>query len=170
MLYAQFKIIDIHARIKLKIKVNTKPFGEIEVAEAQVIDFPEGILGFDFIRKFVILDSGDEGSPFKWMQAFDEKNLAFVIIRPEDFMKKYELVISQNDYEAVGASGPEDLLVFAIVTIPENPSNMTANLQGPVIINPVKKLGRQAISLSDSYNVRHRIMDEINKQTKAGGR
>lgn len=154
----------------MKIKVNTKPFGEIEVDEAQVIDFPEGILGFDFIKKFVILDSGDDGSPFKWMQAFDEKSLAFVIIRPEDFMKKYDLVISQNDYDAVGASSPGELLVLAIVTIPENPSDMTANLQGPVIINPVKKLGRQAISLSDRYNVRHRIMDEIQKQTKAGGR
>ena len=154
----------------MKIKVNTKPFGEIEVDEAQVIDFPEGILGFDFIKKFVILDSGDDGSPFKWMQAFDEKNLAFVIIRPEDFMKKYELVISQNDYESVGASGPGELLVVAIVTIPENPSDMTANLQGPVIINPAKKLGRQAISLSDRYNVRHRIIDEIQKKTKAGGR
>ena len=47
---------------------------------------------------------------------------------------------------------------------------MTANLQGPVIINPSKKLGRQAISLSDRYNVRHRIIDEIKKNQKAGGR
>ena len=154
----------------MKIKIDTKPFGEIEVDEVQVIDFPEGLLGFDFIKKFVILDSGDEGSPFKWMQAFDEKNLAFVIIRPEDFMKKYELVISQNDYEVVGASGPDELIVLAIVTIPENPSDMTANLQGPVIINPAKRLGKQAISLSDRYSVRHRIIDEINRNVRAGGR
>jgi flagellar assembly factor FliW len=68
-----------------------------------------------------------------------------------------------NDIEAVGAQGAENLLVFAIVTIPSNPSEMTANLQGPVIINPEKRLGRQAISLSDRYSVKHRILDEMKK-------
>ncbi len=153
----------------MNIKVNTKPFGEIEVNELQVIDFPEGILGFDFIKKFVILDAGDPGSPFKWMQAFDEKDLAFVIIRPLDFMNEYELTISQSDLETVKAKNIDELLVFAIVTIPENPRDMTANLQGPVIINPSKRIGKQAISLSDLYTVRHSILDEMKKHAKAGG-
>lgn len=153
----------------MSIKIQTKPFGEIEVDELQVIDFPDGILGFDFIRKFVILDTEDQGSPFKWMQAFEEKDLAFVIIRPVDFMESYDLIISQSDFEAVKAESVDDVIVFAIVTIPENPKKMTANLQGPIIINPVKRLGRQAISMSEKYKVRHNILDEINRQTKAGG-
>ncbi len=152
----------------MSIKVNTKPFGEIEVDERQVIDFPEGILGFDFIKKFIILDA-DSDSPFKWLQAYEEKDLAFVLIMPESFLPSYELVIPQTDYEAVSAKSSDDLLVFAIVTIPENPSNMTANLQGPIIINPEKRLGKQAISLSDRYTVRHNIMEEIKKHTGAGG-
>jgi len=153
----------------LSIKIQTKPFGEIEVSELQVIDFPDGILGFDFIKKFVILDAEDEGSPFKWMQAFDEKDLAFVIIRPVDFMESYELAISQNDFETVKAESADELIVFAIVTIPENPKDMTANLQGPIIINPATKLGKQAISMSDRYKVRHRILDEMKRHTGAGG-
>lgn len=153
----------------MSIKVNTKPFGEIEINELQIIDFPEGILGFDFIKKFIILDAEDEGSPFKWMQAFEEKDLAFVIIRPLDFMEEYELVISQNDLDTLKSDNIDELLTFAIVTIPENPRNMTANLQGPVIINPVKRLGKQAISLSDRYTVRHNILDEMKKENKAGG-
>lgn len=151
------------------IKVNTKPFGEIEINELQIIDFPEGILGFDFIKKFIIMDAEDEGSPFKWMQAFDEKDLAFVIIRPLDFMEEYELVIAQNDLDTVKSDNIDELLVFAIVTIPENPRKMTANLQGPIIVNPVKRLGKQAISLSDRYTVRHNILDEMKKQNQAGG-
>ncbi|HPJ35370.1 MAG TPA: flagellar assembly protein FliW [Spirochaetota bacterium] len=151
------------------IKIQTKPFGEIEVSELQVIDFPDGILGFDFIRKFVVLDAEDEGSPFKWMQAFDEKDLAFIIIRPADFMQNYELIISQSDYEAVNAKSADELLVFAIVTIPENPENMTANLQGPIIINPSKRLGRQAISMTEKYTVRHKILEEIKRKSEAGG-
>lgn len=152
----------------MSIKVNTKPFGEIEVDERQIIDFPEGILGFDFIKKFVILDA-DNDSPFKWLQAYDEKDLAFVVIMPDSFLPSYELVIPQADYETVNAKTADELLIFAIVTIPDNPSNMTANLQGPVIINPEKKLGKQAISLSDRYTVRHNILEEMKKSTGAGG-
>ncbi|HOT44446.1 MAG TPA: flagellar assembly protein FliW [Spirochaetota bacterium] len=145
------------------IKIKTRPFGEIEVTEQQIIDFPDGILGFDDVRKFVLLDAHDENSPLKWLQAYDEPELAFVIIRPVDFMREYELVVSMNDIEAVGADTAENLVVFAIVTIPTNPSDMTANLQGPIIVNPEKRLGRQAISLSDRYSVRHKILEEMKK-------
>lgn len=145
------------------IRIQTRPYGEMEIREEQIIDFPDGILGFDYVKKFVLLDTQDETSPLKWLQAYDEPGLAFIVIRPIDFMREYELFVSINDIESVGASGAEHLLVFAIVTIPNNPAEMTANLQGPVIINPEKRLGRQAISLSDKYGVKHRILDEMKK-------
>ena len=148
------------------IFIDTKPFGKIEIDEKQIIDFPDGILGFEFEKKFVILDSNDH-SPFKWMQAYSEPSLAFVIIRPIDFLIKYELSISQSDMESVNAAKPDDLLVFAIVTIPADPSQMTANLQGPVIINPNDKIGRQVISQSDKYRVKHVILEEM-KQAEKG--
>jgi flagellar assembly factor FliW len=154
----------------LRIKIVTKPFGEIEIDEKQLVDFPEGILGFDFLKKYAIIDSDDDKSPFKWLQAFDEPSLAFVIIRPEDFISSFVLRVSQNDLDAVGLKDKKDALVFAIVTIPENPSHMTANLQGPIIINPEKCLGRQAISLDDQHTVRHRILDEIKKSTEKEGK
>ncbi len=149
------------------IVIHTKPFGEIEIDKKQIIDFPDGILGFDFIKKFVILDS-DQNSPFKWMQAFTEPDLAFIIIQPIYFRPDYELAISQSDYEAVEEENADSLLIFTIVTIPANPADMTANLQGPIIINPKKKLGRQVISLSDKYSVKHKILDEMKKLESKG--
>jgi flagellar assembly factor FliW len=152
----------------LGVKIKTRPFGEIEINEMQIIDFPDGILGFDYVKKFVLLDTQDEKSPLKWLQAYDEPNLAFLIIRPIDFLREYELMVSMSDIEAVGAENADTLLVFAIVTIPKNPSDMTANLQGPILINPDKRLGRQAISLSERYSVRHKILDEMKKAAAEG--
>jgi flagellar assembly factor FliW len=149
------------------VTIATKPFGQIEVDERQIIDFPEGIYGFEDIKKFVILDA-NEKSPFKWLQAFDEPDLAFVIIRPIDFMMQYELNVMPEDLEDIGAKSPDEVIVFAIVTIPEDPSKMTANLQGPVLINPKTRRGKQAISLSDKYTVRHYILEEIKKAQVKG--
>ncbi len=149
------------------VTIVTKPFGQIEVDERQIIDFPLGIYGFEDIKKFVILDA-NEKSPFKWLQAYEEPDLAFVVIRPVDFMVQYELDVLPQDLEDIGAKSPDDVLVFAIVTIPEDPSKMTANLQGPVIINPRTRQGKQAISLSDKYTVRHYILEEIKKAKVKG--
>lgn len=148
------------------ITIVTRPFGEIEIMERQLIDFPDGILGFDYVKQFALLDTQNDNSPLKWLQAIGEPELAFVIIRPSDFMGSYKLLVSSTDLDAVGTKNPEELLVFAIVTIPENPAEMTANLQGPIIINPATRLGRQAISLSDTYRVRHSILEEMKKAAK----
>ena len=61
----------------------------------------------------------------------------------------------------------EDRLVFAIVTIPENSSMMTANLQGPLILNRRTREGRQSISGNPRWGVRHVILDEL-ARTKQG--
>jgi len=149
--------------------IKTKPFGEIEVSEKQILDFPDGILGFDFVRKFVLLDTEDDNSPFKWLQAYEEPELAFVVIMPVDFMGEYELKVTSGDLEFVGSDNPDNLIIFVIVTIPENPSEMTANLQGPLIINIEKKIGKQAISLNENYSVRHRILEEMQKVSRGEG-
>lgn len=149
------------------LTIVTKPFGKIEIDERQIIEFPEGIFGFGDIKKFVLLDA-KEKSPFKWLQAYDEPDLAFVIIRPADFMARYNLDVTPSDFVDIGAQSPEDVIVYAIVTIPDEPSKMTANLQGPLLINPKTRCGKQAISLSDTYTVRHNILEEIKKGSGKG--
>ncbi|MBN1499831.1 MAG: flagellar assembly protein FliW [Spirochaetes bacterium] len=144
----------------MEIKVMTRAYGEVTVDENQIIDFPEGILGFDYVKKFVFLE--EENSPFLWMQAFDEPELAFVLIRPVDFMGEYNLMISQSDMNNVKAESVSELQVFAIVTIPQgDPKKMTANLQGPIIVNIKMKLGIQAISQSEKYTTKHSIINEL---------
>ena len=147
----------------MSIKINSKPFGEIEIHEDAVIHFKYGLFGFDDIKKFIVIDEQDPESPFKWLQAIDDPTLAFVIIRPIDFLREYTLSISDSDLMAIDAKSIENLVVFSIVTIPADPSLMTANLQGPVIINPESMMGCQAISMNDKYHVRHSILEEMEK-------
>lgn len=137
----------------------TQPYGEMEIAENQIFQFSDGIFGFEYVTRFAVLD-GDEDSPFKWLQAVGEP-LAFVILQPEYFLDSYDLKVPQSDLESIEAANPDSLLVFTIVTIPENPEDMTANLQGPVILNPASGKGIQAISLNDAHTVKHRIIDGI---------
>ncbi len=143
------------------LNVNTKAYGNIEIDERQKLYFPYGIFGFEKLKDFVLLDA--EQQPFYWLQSLDIKETAFVLIDPFVFRKDYVLDVSKSDLDEIDIKSPDDenILIFAIVTVPENHHKMTANLQGPIIINRETKTGRQAISLDSKWKIRHFILEEL---------
>ena len=133
------------------MRVNSKAFGIIEVDDRQELYFPYGLLGFENLKKYVLLDSSQP--PFYWLQSLDVREIAFVLINPYLFRSDYKPKISGEDYSVVDLEkgDQENRLVFAIVTIPEKSEDMTANLQGPIIINKHNRQGMQCISNNTSY-------------------
>lgn len=155
------------AEESLLVTIQTKNFGEMQVHEKQKIIFPEGILGFEFINDYFLLDMDD--SPFYCLQAENERDIAFILIQPDFFMPDYKLMISETDLNALEIKAPDEILDFAIVTIPEKTEEMTANLQGPVVINRTTRCARQIISLNDGYSVRHPILAALQAGESGGG-
>lgn len=145
------------------MKIKTSRFGEIEVAPEEIVVFADGLLGFDDHHSFVILNP-QEGSPFRWLQSTTDGDLAFVIIEPLNFMFEYDLEISDADAAFINLTQAEDAVLYTIVTIPANPSDMTANLQGPLVINAKNRKGRQVISNKPEHVLKARIIDEMKKR------
>jgi flagellar assembly factor FliW len=139
--------------------VKTKPYGLISVDERQKIVFPSGILGFESFREYVLLDARQP--PFYWLQSLDVVEVSFVLIDPKIFRPDYTLDLPEGELTEIEIDNPDDLLTFAIVNIPEKQSGMTANLQGPVVINKQKRLGRQCISLNAAWKVKHFVLEEL---------
>tara|TARA_Y100000031_G_scaffold103927_1_gene114317 strand:+ start:178 stop:687 length:510 start_codon:yes stop_codon:yes gene_type:complete len=145
--------------------IKTTRFGEIEIAEEEVVHFPDGILGFEKIHDYVIISQGEEDL-LKWLQAVTEPGLAFIIIKPEEFLFSYELDIPEEDVKFLDLKKPEDVLIFAIVTVPDDPRQMTANLQGPLIINKTNRQARQVIISDGRFKVKHFILKEMQDRGK----
>ena len=142
------------------MKIDTKAFGLIEVDEKQKINFPQGLYGFEEYSSYALLDA--QHQPFFWLQSVDDKEIAFVLINPFLFRSDYEVNIANEELEDVGIKSPEDALIFAIVTIPADGSPMTANLQGPLIVNRETMTGKQAVLPDVRWRTRHDIMAELN--------
>lgn len=141
------------------MRVNTKAYGLIDVDERQKIFFPYGILGFEKLQYYVLLDAPQK--PFYWLQSLDVLEIAFVLVDPTLFRPDYVPSVPKDELEEIDVTTHEDLLIFSIVTIPENSERMTANLQGPVLINRKNRVGRQSINTDTKWKVRHFIMDEL---------
>lgn len=144
--------------------LKTRYFGELEIGDDAVIHFKHGIPGFENVKRFVLIDSDEEGSPFKWMQGVDEPKPAFVIVDPFVIRKDYEIKLDDEVLDELEIKSPTDVSVFCIVVVPEDISKMTVNLQAPVVINCANRRGRQLILDTDRYGVRHYILDELRRQ------
>lgn len=143
------------------MRVNTRPYGIIDIDERQKIYFSKGILGFENMKDYVLMDAAQQ--PFYWLQSLDIPEIAFVLINPVIFQPDYNPGISAPEFEEIDLSDVDDnnTLVFAIVTIPEDYQKMTANLQGPIIINREKRIGRQFISPNTEWKIHHYILEEL---------
>jgi flagellar assembly factor FliW len=144
------------------MKVNTKAFGELEVDDKQKVSIPLGLFGFENYIEYVLIDSGNQ--PFFWLQSVDEKEIAFIMIDPFLFRKDYEANVTNEELAEIGIKTPENVLVFVIVTIPQDGGSMTANLQGPLIINKENMRGMQAILSDAKWKTKHDIMSELKGQ------
>jgi flagellar assembly factor FliW len=141
------------------IDLLSKPFGKIQIESEQILEFPEGLLGFENYRKFALIEESDE-SPFKWLQSLDEQSLAFIVIQPEIFLEDYKPLVPDDELKEIGLEDTKDAIRFVIVTIPQsNPQDMTANLQGPILINRKNRQAKQFISRDDRHPVRYRLME-----------
>lgn len=143
--------------------INTRHFGEIDIAEEQVLDFKEGIIGYEASHRFAVINSEDPESPFKWIQSIDNTELAFALIDPFTVRKDYDFELKEEYVSLLEIEAPSQVAVYAIVVVPEDIKRISMNLKAPLVINRDKSLAAQVILDTDKYSVRHYILDELQK-------
>lgn len=144
--------------------LQTKHFGEIEINEQSILRFDAGLPGFELLNDFVLIDSEDEASPFKWLQCVNEPQMAFAVANPFMIVKDYDFELNDEEAERLGIEKSEEAAVYVIVVVPEELEKMSMNLKAPLIINSRNKKGAQIVLDTDKYTVRHYILDELRRQ------
>ena len=139
--------------------IQTSRFGEIEVEENHILNFPSGLIGFSEDRRFVIRED-DAAVPFLWLQSVDNNGLAFVMIEPHVSVSNYELELTKEHLNKLDAKNIEELRVFVLVTMAKEIKDVTINLQGPLVLNLEKRLGLQFIIPDGKYSTRHLLFGD----------
>jgi flagellar assembly factor FliW len=142
------------------MKLNTTRFGEIEVDDSTIITIPQGILGFPGKCQYVLLNT-DENSPLNWLQSVDDENLAFVVTNPALFMPDYQIDINRAELADIAINEESEVILMVIVTVPQDPSLITANLKGPLLINSANNMGKQIIVDNAKYDIKYRLIQDF---------
>jgi flagellar assembly factor FliW len=124
------------------------------VKNENIIHLPLGLLGFERIKKYVLLSKPDE-APFLWLQMLDDPNLAFLVVSPLVVVPNYQPDISAEDAHFLGLAKAEDALVFNIVTL-RSEGKATVNLKGPIVLNRNTLVGKQVVPANAmDYSLQH---------------
>ncbi len=112
-----------------------------------------GLPGFPEITSYQ-LKAIPGNSLFFWLESVDGPG--FILTKPGLFFKDYKVEMKKDDLGELFFQGGE-IEVYAIVTVPENPAEMTANLMAPLLINEEKGLGCQVVLHDSQYTTRHHL-------------
>ena len=152
------------------MKLITRIFGEVEIDDNKIIDFPKGIIGFPDLKRFSLMhDEKDEPNTgtIRWLQSIDEPGFAMPVMDPLVVCPDYSPEIDKTKIEDIGDLGDDDILVLVTVTVPHDLEKMTVNLMGPFVINVKDMKGVQSIVENDNYPVKFPIYDILKKNKEA---
>jgi len=151
------------------MKVTTKNFGEIEIADDKIIVFENGIVGFPELTQFALVHDEEKGenAGIRWMQSMQEPAFAMPVMDPLVVKEDYNPEVNDEILEPVGNITPDNMLVLVTVTVPSDLTKMTVNLRGPIVINAEEKKACQIIVDGEEYPVKYPIY-EILQARKAG--
>ena len=114
------------------LTVHSTRFGTLEIEPDAIISFPRGLIGLGGSR-YALLTTDPE-SPFSWLHSVEDPDLALPVTRPAQFFPGYEVVVSDEEAEALGLAGKAAADIWVTVRSAENIEDFTVNLRAPILV------------------------------------
>lgn len=151
------------------MKINTRIFGEIEIADDKIINFENGIIGFPDLKRFTLLHDEEKGTNagIRFLQSIEEPSFAMPVIDPLIIKPDYAPEVNDELLAGAGVLTDENMLVLVTVSVPSDITRMSVNLQGPIVINVDEHKACQIIVEGNLYPVKFPVYD-ILQARKAG--
>lgn len=142
--------------------VQSLRLGEIEVSEDKLITMERPVLGFEKYKQYCLIEV-DELRPFLWFQSVDEPAVSFLVVNPRLFMVDYKIEINSKEIAELKIDDVNAVETYVVVTLAEKPEDITANMQGPILINTENNLGKQLVLVNTNFNVKYHFMKYLSK-------
>ena len=143
--------------------VKTSRFGEIDVTEDQRLTLVGGLLGFQALTRYVVYQPEELGI-FRWVQSEEVPELAFVVCDPRVILPSYHIEVPRDELACIQLEDTEQAEIMVILTHPQDPSRMTANLMGPIVLNTTTRLARQLVLSDTQYTTRYKVFPHLSPE------
>jgi len=125
------------------MRITTTRFGAVEYDAEDVIRFPEGLLGLEDCREWILLADA-ENEALAWMQSVDHAEIALAVVSPRRFVPGYRMRVARRELDPLQFDSLTSAEVLIVVGKTER--SVTLNLKAPLVMNLERRLGRQVIT------------------------
>jgi flagellar assembly factor FliW len=141
----------------------TKLFGKIDVDDSKVITFPEGLLGFPDMKRFALIFDSDnsDAKGLNFLASLDEPAFVMPVVPAVAVKPDYSPQISAEVEKSIGELTEDNVLILVTMTIPSNITEMTVNLNAPIIINADTGKAAQSVVENEGYDIKYPIYDAL---------
>jgi flagellar assembly factor FliW len=125
------------------MQIRTTRFGPLDIEADDILVFPQGLLGLEDCRHWVLLADA-ENSSLGWLQCTTRPEVALAVVSPRRFVPQYQFRVYRSELASLNMKPGEQAQVLVIVG--KNDRALTLNLKAPVVINLQRHLGRQVVA------------------------
>jgi flagellar assembly factor FliW len=128
------------------VEIKSSIFGEQTIDPNTIINFPNGIPGFEDQTRFKLFHQEGDNPLIFWLQSLDDESLAFSVAQPSIFNINYDFVLTDAEEAILEVKDTSDILI--LIMLHKDPSNQSAikgSIKSPLIINSAKRIGLQKI-------------------------
>lgn len=140
--------------------IETGRFGKLTVSDDEIILIPQGILGFPDYKRYCLVDSADD-TLILWLQSIENPQIAFPVLEPKIFKADYSARLSAMELRELKLDSVNQSAVYTILTIPEDVTQMSANLKAPLVVNLKSNIGKQVVLQENEYSIKHLMFKEL---------
>jgi flagellar assembly factor FliW len=94
--------------------------------------------------------------PVAILQSLDDPQVTLLVTDPARIDPLYAPQLSSQDRTAVGLDDDTKPTLLCTLTIADD-GWLTANLLGPLVVNPVTRQGKQIVLTDTAFTTRHRV-------------
>jgi len=131
------------------MKIKSSLLGEQVIDPNSIINFPNGIPGFEDQTRFKLFHQENNPIIF-WLQSLDDELLTFSVASPALFNINYNLTLSDKEEQILALDNAEDIVVLILLhkdedsQSPQQPT-IKGSIKAPLIINSAKRIGLQKV-------------------------
>jgi flagellar assembly factor FliW len=120
------------------------------------IIFPDGLVGCQDWKNFILMtDEGDEELPVAVLQSLDDPAISLMVTDPRFLEPSYTPKLSAQDYADLGLQDGSHTVMYCTLSTADG--WLTANLLGPLVLNPITRRGKQIVMVDSTFTTRYRI-------------
>ena len=142
-------------------------FGLVEYDPENTLHFPDGLPGFEGLRRFMVMPN-PTGGPFFWLQSVEDGGVALILTDPTNFFPAYAVKPDEQECARLGIGEHDDCHALSVVTVRDDKS-VTLNLAGPVLFAPKTNTAIQVVLQNTTYSSREPLprMEKPQENTAA---